>query len=84
MARRILTVDDSKTMRDRVAFTLKGARFDVLEAEDGVGSSKLHAIPRKCRPFRRLSRKKPISLPLLPSKHAPRLNRSGKFSSSST
>ena len=36
MAKRILTVDDSKTMRDMVAFTLKGAGFDVVEAEDGV------------------------------------------------
>jgi two-component system chemotaxis response regulator CheY len=31
----ILTVDDSKTMRDMVSFTLKGAGFDVLEAVDG-------------------------------------------------
>ena len=30
-----LTVDDSKTMREMVAFTLKGAGFEVLEAEDG-------------------------------------------------
>jgi two-component system chemotaxis response regulator CheY len=36
MAKRILTVDDSKTMRDMVAFTLKGAGFEVVEAEDGV------------------------------------------------
>jgi len=36
MARRILTVDDSSTMRQMIAFTLKGAAFDVLEAEDGV------------------------------------------------
>jgi two-component system chemotaxis response regulator CheY len=36
MAKRVLTVDDSKTMRDMVAFTLKGAGFDVVEAEDGV------------------------------------------------
>jgi two-component system chemotaxis response regulator CheY len=36
MAKRILTVDDSKTMRDMVAFTLRGAGFDVNEAEDGV------------------------------------------------
>ncbi|WP_407049776.1 response regulator [Methyloraptor flagellatus] len=36
MARRVLAVDDSKTMRDMVAFTLRGAGFDVLEAEDGV------------------------------------------------
>ncbi len=36
MPKRILTVDDSKTMRDMVSFTLKGAGFEVVEAEDGV------------------------------------------------
>lgn len=36
MAKRILNVDDSKTMRDMVAFTLRGAGFNVLEAEDGM------------------------------------------------
>ncbi len=36
MAKRVLTVDDSKTMRDMVSFTLKGAGFDVVEAEDGM------------------------------------------------
>ena len=36
MAKKALTVDDSKTMREMVAFTLKNAGFDVLEAEDGV------------------------------------------------
>jgi two-component system chemotaxis response regulator CheY len=36
MSRRILTVDDSKTMRDMVAFTLRGAGFEVLEADDGA------------------------------------------------
>ncbi len=30
-----MTVDDSKTMRDMVTFTLRGAGFDVSEAEDG-------------------------------------------------
>ncbi len=36
MAKRIMAVDDSKTMRDMVSFTLKGAGFEVLLAEDGV------------------------------------------------
>jgi two-component system, chemotaxis family, chemotaxis protein CheY len=36
MPKRILTVDDSKTMRDMVGFTLRGAGFEVIEAEDGV------------------------------------------------
>jgi two-component system, chemotaxis family, chemotaxis protein CheY len=36
MAKRVLTVDDSKTMRDMVRFTLNRAGFEVVEAEDGV------------------------------------------------
>jgi two-component system chemotaxis response regulator CheY len=32
---RVLTVDDSKTMRDMVAFTLRQAGYTVSEAEDG-------------------------------------------------
>ncbi|MFW0777072.1 MAG: response regulator [Rickettsiales bacterium] len=35
MSKRALAVDDSKTMRDMVSFTLKGAGFEVIEAEDG-------------------------------------------------
>ena len=35
MSKRILAVDDSKTMRDMVAFTLRNAGFQVDEAEDG-------------------------------------------------
>lgn len=32
----VMTVDDSKTIREMVSFTLKSANYDVLEAEDGV------------------------------------------------
>ncbi len=36
MAASILAVDDSASMRQMVAFTLKGAGYDVVEAADGV------------------------------------------------
>ncbi len=36
MARNILTVDDSATIRRMVSFTFKGAGHNVFEAEDGV------------------------------------------------
>lgn len=36
MAKRVLAVDDSKTMRDMVNFTLRNAGYDVVEAEDGL------------------------------------------------
>ena len=35
MAKVALTVDDSKTIREMVSFTLKNQGFDVMEAEDG-------------------------------------------------
>ena len=35
---RILAVDDSPSMRQMVAFTLRSAGFDVTEAEDGVAA----------------------------------------------
>jgi two-component system, chemotaxis family, chemotaxis protein CheY len=36
MSKLVVTVDDSKTMRDMVAVTLRSADLDVGEAEDGV------------------------------------------------
>lgn len=35
MKKKVLTVDDSRTMREMVAFTLKSAGYDVVEAADG-------------------------------------------------
>jgi two-component system chemotaxis response regulator CheY len=35
MGKLALTVDDSKTIREMVSFTLKNEGFDVIEAEDG-------------------------------------------------
>jgi two-component system chemotaxis response regulator CheY len=36
VTKRVMTVDDSRTMREMVAFTLSKAGFAVSEAEDGV------------------------------------------------
>lgn len=50
MGKLALTVDDSKTMRDMVSFTLKSAGFEVIEAEDGkdaiskLGSQKIDVV----------------------------------------
>lgn len=35
MVKRVLAVEDSRTMREMVSYTLKNAGFEVLEAEDG-------------------------------------------------
>ncbi len=35
MSTKVLTVDDSRTMRDMLAFTLQGAGYEVLQAENG-------------------------------------------------
>lgn len=36
MKRLALTIDDSRTIREMVSFTLKNVGFDVIEAEDGL------------------------------------------------
>jgi two-component system, chemotaxis family, chemotaxis protein CheY len=40
MSKCVLAVDDSKTMRDMVSFTLRGAGYAVVEAENGVAALK--------------------------------------------
>ncbi len=50
MSRVVMTVDDSKTMREMVAFTLKQAGFEVKQAEHGqdalnvLGNDKVDCI----------------------------------------
>jgi two-component system, chemotaxis family, chemotaxis protein CheY len=46
MSKRIMTVDDSASVRQMVTFTLKGAGYDVIEAVDGKDAlSKLNGSP---------------------------------------
>ena len=46
MGKRIMTVDDSASVRQMVAFTLKGAGYEVVEAVDGKDAlSKLQGNP---------------------------------------
>ena len=50
MKKKVLTVDDSRTMRDMVSFTLKGAGYEVVEAADGqqalnvIGGTKVDLV----------------------------------------
>ena len=50
MSKRIMTVDDSASVRQMVTFTLKGAGYDVTEAVDGkdalskLNGSRVHMI----------------------------------------
>ncbi len=46
MTKRILTIDDSKTMRDMLMLTLAGAGFDVLQAVDGADGLEVFARER--------------------------------------
>ena len=46
MGKKILIVDDSKTIRQQVSFTLTKGGFEVVEAEDGLdGIAKLKGTP---------------------------------------
>jgi two-component system, chemotaxis family, chemotaxis protein CheY len=46
MSKRIMTVDDSASVRQMVTFTLRGAGYDVIEAVDGKDAlSKLNGSP---------------------------------------
>ncbi len=45
MKRMILTVDDSATVRQMVAFTLKGAGYEVMEAKDGQDALAKLTVP---------------------------------------
>jgi two-component system chemotaxis response regulator CheY len=41
MPKKALIVDDSKSMREMVMFTLKSAEYEVIQAEDGIEALKV-------------------------------------------
>jgi two-component system chemotaxis response regulator CheY len=43
MAKTIITIDDAATMRKLIAYTLKGAGYQVLEAQDGPSALRVLA-----------------------------------------
>lgn len=46
MGKKVMIVDDSKTIRQQVSFTLQKGGYEVVEAEDGKdGLTKLQATP---------------------------------------
>ncbi|WP_041301545.1 response regulator [Hirschia baltica] len=44
MSKRVMVVDDSKTMRDMVSFTLKREGYEVVEAEDGIRATEVSGV----------------------------------------
>ena len=61
MKKRVLTVDDSRTIRNMLLVTLNNAGFETIQAEDGVegvllpgGSCQIRIVPESA-PLRPLS-----------------------------
>lgn len=45
MKKRVLTVDDSRTIRNMLLVTLNNAGFETIQAEDGVEASRSSIRP---------------------------------------